>query len=191
LRAFRGVDRTSCYDARGRARRPGCIAGFDVVGAILPQHTLRVVVASVRADRDERTAALDFGLVVLRFFLRYAHACQRTGDGSDACTDCGATQRCRESSSGDEWTDARDGERTDADEPSAQAAQESTSYCARRRTRTRVRARILGHFLRLAFVGRQNADRVWRKAIVLERFDGLARLFALTEQPDNRGTGLR
>src|SRR5690606_35272938 len=74
LHAGRGPDRLAARGLRPAAAIP---LGVDVVGAELPQNALRLLVATLRADRDQDPALLEHAFVVLGLVLGHAQARER------------------------------------------------------------------------------------------------------------------
>jgi hypothetical protein len=87
----------------------------------------------VRVYRDEIVAGLEFVLVAFRFDLGDAHPDQTAYYSAGGRADRGAAERGHDRSRRDEWSDARNGERTDAGQQTEHAARESAGGGASRR----------------------------------------------------------
>src|SRR5438067_4322693 len=94
--------------ADGRCRRR--VTRLDVVGTVLAQDALGFVVATVGPHGHQRSAALDFALVVLRLFFGHPHADQRAGNGSHARADRRTAQGGGEGARGNEGPNAWNGQ---------------------------------------------------------------------------------
>ena len=75
----------------------------------------------IGVNGNEDVPFLDLALVAARFVFGNAHADQRAGDATDCCAHGGGAERGHNRTRGEEWTDARDGERADSREPAKRA----------------------------------------------------------------------
>src|SRR5271163_736002 len=85
-------------------------------------------------DREENAAALEPSLIAFRFVFGNAHSDQGSDDAADSTTSTETGKTCHDGTGCDERPDARNGKRTDPDENTECAADDTARSHARSRT---------------------------------------------------------
>src|SRR5437764_3549194 len=140
-----GSRRARCHRSCGSAFGA---AVLDVVGTVVAHDVARLLVPTGGLDRDESAATANLTFVVLGLILGYAHADECAGDSAHACANGSAGQGSAERTRGQQRSDAWDRESADADQPAAEATENTSGYESRCRAFANVRvcAGLFGNF---------------------------------------------
>src|SRR6185503_12583318 len=150
------------------------VRGRNEFAARLRENLLRLVgpLFVVRVDREQDSALADPAFVTLGFVLGQAVADECAGDATERPSRACARQRGHNRSRRDEWSDARNRERSDAGEPAECPADEGASAGARGRAFRRFGVELVPEVLRSLVLRPEDRDVRCAEAQIAKGVDG-------------------